>query len=124
MPGIAVVSLPVTDQQRAADFYARYLGFRVVADQQMGDDLRWLQLGHGDERATLTLTTWFDRLTPGTLQGIVLHVDDPDSVRASMVADGHGCSEPEDQPWGRFFTVDDPDGNGLIVARTMAGDRG
>lgn len=118
MPRIAVVSVPVTDQQRAADFYTRYVGLHVVADQQMGDDMRWLQLGHGDDQATLTLTTWFDRLTPGTLQGLVLHVDDPDAVHAALVADGHECSEPEDQPWGRFFSVDDPDGNSLIVART------
>lgn len=121
MPGIVVVSVPVTDQDRAAAFYGRYLGFEVVADQQMGPEMRWLQLGHGPDAATLTLTTWFDRLTPGTLEGLVLHVDDPDAVRAEMAADGHEVSACEDQPWGRFFTATDPDGNGLIIARTRQG---
>lgn len=120
MPGISVVSVPVTDQDRACEFYTRYLGFRVVADQLMGPTMRWLQVAHGDDAATIAFTTWFERLTPGTLEGLVVHVDDVDAVRDAMVADGHECSACEDQPWGRFFSVADPDGNGLIVARTEA----
>src|ERR1700691_1891399 len=99
MPGVIVVSVPVEDQDRAAKYYTEYLGFKVLRDDPMGPTMRWLQLGTGDDRATLTLTTWFERLKPGTLEGLLLHVDDPDALRAQMVADGHECSECSDQPW-------------------------
>ncbi len=121
MPGVAVVSVPVTDQDRAATFYCTYLGFSISADAAMGPTMRWVQLAAGDERTTLTLTTWFERLTPGVVQGLVLDVADPDATRAAMMAGGVEVSELEDQPWGRFFTCEDPDGNGLIVARVVRG---
>jgi uncharacterized glyoxalase superfamily protein PhnB len=76
MPGVSVVSIPVSDQDRAAAFYAEHLGFRVVID-----------------------------------------VEDPDACRATLVAAGTECSDVEDQDWGRCFTCEDPDGNGLVVAR-------
>jgi catechol 2,3-dioxygenase-like lactoylglutathione lyase family enzyme len=121
VPGVVVISVPVTDQDRAAKFYTDYLGFRVLEDQPMGPAMRWLRLANGDDTATLTLTTWFDRLVPGTLQGLVLYTDDPDALRTRMSDDGFECSECEDQPWGRYFMANDPDGNGLVIARTVAG---
>jgi len=57
-------------------------------------------------------------MTAGLLEGLVLDVADADGVRDGLVAAGVECSELENQPWGRFFTCKDPDGNGLIVART------
>lgn len=118
MPGIAVVSVPVTDQDRAIAFYTTHLGFAVVADAPMGPTMRWVQLRAGDEQASITLTTWFDTMTAGTVQGLVLDVADADGTRDGLVSAGVECSELENQPWGRYFNCKDPDGNGLIVART------
>jgi catechol 2,3-dioxygenase-like lactoylglutathione lyase family enzyme len=112
--------VPVTDQDRAAAFYTEYLGFRVIEDQQMGPDMRWVQLGCDGQQATITLTTWFDVMTPGTVQGLLVDVDDADGTRSKMAAAGIECSELDEQPWGRFFTTKDPDGNGVIVARTTS----
>ena len=120
MPGISVVSIPVTDQDRAAAFYARYLGFRVIEDQQMGPGMRWLQLACGELPTTITLTTWIEVMAPGTLSGLMIDVDEVDDVHSEMVADGFDCSALDDEPWGRYFMVKDPDGNQLIVARTTA----
>lgn len=44
MPGVVMVSIPVTDQDKAALFYTEHLGFRVVADSAMGPTMRWVQL--------------------------------------------------------------------------------
>ena len=63
MTGVAVVSVPVTDQDRAAAFYTEHLGFRVIEDAPMGPEMRWVQLAAGDAPTTLTLTTWFDTMT-------------------------------------------------------------
>jgi catechol 2,3-dioxygenase-like lactoylglutathione lyase family enzyme len=120
MPGVAVVSVPVTDQDRAVAFYTGYLGFRVVEDAAMGPTMRWVQLRAGDAPTTITLTTWFETMAAGTVEGLVLDVEDPDGVRAAMQAGGVACSELADEPWGRYFTCKDPDGNGLVVTRTTA----
>jgi catechol 2,3-dioxygenase-like lactoylglutathione lyase family enzyme len=117
MPGVAVVSIPVTDQDAAVAFYTEHLGFRVIADATMSPTMRWVQLAAGDAPTTLTLTTWFDTLTAGTLEGLVIDVADPDACRAGLVAAGIGCSDVGDEPWGRYFTCKDPDGNGLVVAK-------
>jgi catechol 2,3-dioxygenase-like lactoylglutathione lyase family enzyme len=118
MSRVAVVSVPVTDQDRAAAFYSSYLGFDVINDAPMGPTMRWVQLGSGDEPTTLTLTTWLDTMPAGSVSGLVIHVDDADATRAKMVADDIECSELDDQPWGRYFTENDPDGNGLVIAKT------
>ncbi|HEV3328190.1 MAG TPA: VOC family protein [Acidimicrobiales bacterium] len=119
MPGVAVVSVPVTDQDKAAAFYTEHLGFRVIADTPMGPGMRWVQLGAGELPTTLTLTTWFDNMPAGAIEGLVIDVPDPDACRAGLVAAGVECSDVGDAPWGRYFTCRDPDGNGLIVARTV-----
>lgn len=118
MTGVAVVSVPVTDQDRAAAFYTEHLGFRVIEDAPMGPEMRWVQLAAGDAPTTLTLTTWFDTMTPGAVEGLVIDVPDPDACQAGLVASGVECSDVGDETWGRYFTCRDPDGNGLVVART------
>jgi hypothetical protein len=55
----------------------------------------------------------------GAIEGLVIDVPDPDVCRAGLVAAGVECSDVGDAPWGRYFTCRDPDGNGLIVARTV-----
>ena len=44
---IKFVSVPVSDQQRALDFYTQTLGFRVITDQPFDDNQRWIELGIG-----------------------------------------------------------------------------
>jgi catechol 2,3-dioxygenase-like lactoylglutathione lyase family enzyme len=120
MAGVAVVSVPVTDQDKAASFYNEFLGFHTIADVEMGPGMRWLQLGCGDEPTSITLVTWFDRMPAGSVEGLVIEVDDPDACQAKLVASGWECSAVGDEQWGRTFTTRDPDGNGLVVARLTA----
>jgi catechol 2,3-dioxygenase-like lactoylglutathione lyase family enzyme len=118
MPGVTIVSIPVSDQDRAAAYYCEYLGFRVIQDNPMGLTMRWVRLAAGDEPTTITLTTWFDSMPPGSVTGLVIDVADVDAVHARLEADGHACSAMDEQGWGRFFTTSDPDGNGLVVVRS------
>ena len=41
---ISVISIPVSDPDRAKAFYAETLGFDVLADSEFGDGRRWIQL--------------------------------------------------------------------------------
>ena len=57
----------------------------------------------------------------GSLRGLVLETDDVEGDLAAVTARGVEVPEGvQDQPWGRFFTVVDPDGNAVVVQQTRA----
>jgi len=118
---VQLLSVPVTDQDRARDFYVGVLGFDLIRDAEMQPGLRWVQVAPPGAQTSLTLVTWFDSMPAGTLRGLVLETDDLEgdlsayTARGAVVADGI-----QDQPWGRYFTLADPDGNGLVVQQTRA----
>ncbi|HEV8580516.1 MAG TPA: VOC family protein [Thermoanaerobaculia bacterium] len=51
------VGVPVSDQQRALEFYTSKLGFRVITDQPFDNDQRWIELGVGRSGAGIALFT-------------------------------------------------------------------
>jgi predicted enzyme related to lactoylglutathione lyase len=55
----------------------------------------------------------------GSTKGTVLETDDLDGDVARLRAGGVRIGEIESQPWGRFVTFDDPDGNGIVLQATM-----
>lgn len=68
---IAIVSVPVADQQVAKAFYTETLGLTVVRDTAEGEQ-RWVELAPPGAATTMTLATWFPQMSPGNLQGLVL----------------------------------------------------
>jgi catechol 2,3-dioxygenase-like lactoylglutathione lyase family enzyme len=69
-----VISIPVSDQQKAMAFYA-LLGFELLADNKMENNLRWLLMGFKGSLTTITLVTWFKLMPPASLQGLVISTD-------------------------------------------------
>jgi predicted enzyme related to lactoylglutathione lyase len=119
---IAVVSVPVSDQTKARDFYRDVLGLTLLRDEAMGPEMRWIQLQPRDGGATIALVTWFETLRPGGQQGLLLGVPDIDAEHARLAAAGVEVTPIDEQPWGRFTMLKDPDGNGLILAQLTAPD--
>ena len=112
---IRFVSIPVSDQDRAKEFYGETLGFTVTADNPAGTR-RWIDLEAPGGGCGITLVTWFPSMRPGSLKGLVLEVDDIDAAYERWSAQGVAfTSPPTDQQWGRFASFDDPDGNGWIL---------
>ena len=68
---LAIVSVPVTDQQVATNFYTEMLGFTVVRDTVEGEQW-WVEVGPSDTAPTVTLVTWFPQMPAGSLQGLEL----------------------------------------------------
>jgi catechol 2,3-dioxygenase-like lactoylglutathione lyase family enzyme len=120
---LSVVSVPVTDQDRAKSFYAEKLGFRAEIDSSFGEDMRWVMLRPPGSWPAITLVTWFDTMPAGSLKGSVLSCDDLDKTLADLAARGVGFNEDEVQeaPWGRWKTFDDPDGNGWVLQQDNPG---
>lgn len=114
---ISVVSVPVSDPDRAKEFYLEKLGFELVMDNEFGPGLRWVMLRPPEAETAVTLVTWFDTMPPGSLNGSVLSVPDIEAAAAELRA--NGVLEPDDviesAPWGRWVTLEDPDGNGWVV---------
>jgi catechol 2,3-dioxygenase-like lactoylglutathione lyase family enzyme len=112
---ISVISIPVSDQKAAKAFYTGVMGFRVLVEAPMGPDQSWVQLGIGDSGTSITLVTWFDSMPAGSLRGIVLETADIEATRAELAARSVFPSEIKAEPWGRYFTLSDPDGNGWVI---------
>lgn len=116
---IQLFSLPVTDQDRARDFYTGTLGFELVADTTMGPDQRWVQVRPPGGATSITLVTWFPTMPPGAAKGTVLETSDLDGDVAALRSRGVVIdADIQEAPWGRFVTFDDPDGNGLVLQAT------
>lgn len=116
---IQLLSVPVTDQDRAKSFYVDRLGFDLVNDNKVGPAQRWVQVAPKGASTSITLVTWFDTMPAGSLKGLVLETDDLDGDVAALTGRGVSIKGGIQQaPWGRYVTFDDPDGNGIVLQAT------
>lgn len=113
---VRVVSVPVSDQERARRFYVETLGFELVRDDDSVPGLRWIEVAPPGAGTALTLVDWFESMPPGSLQGLVLVCEDLEGTYDRLIADGVDVDrELEDQPWGKEAVIRDPDGNRLVL---------
>jgi catechol 2,3-dioxygenase-like lactoylglutathione lyase family enzyme len=112
---VQLCSIPVSDQDRARDFYVDTLGFELLADTEMGPGMRWVQVRPPGATTSVTLVTWFPTMPAGCLKGTVLETDALESDLEALRDKGLAIGEIEAAPWGRFVTFDDPDGNGIVL---------
>jgi len=96
------------------------LGFDLIREEPMGPEMMWIQLAPKGQSVTIALVTWFDAMKPGGAQGLMFNSDDLDGDHAALTAKGVEMSAIGSQPWGRFATFTDPDGNGLILRQAHA----
>ena len=110
-----ILSVPVSDQERAKKFYRDIVGFELLREDPMGPSQKWIQLAPKGCSTTIALVTWFDAMRPGGLQGVMLNVTDIDRDHGDLSKRGLVLSEIKQEPWGRYSTFTDPDGNGWIL---------
>ena len=112
---LELVTVPVSDVDRAKAFYVEQVGFRVEQDVQVDDDHRFVELMPPGSRCSIALQTGYVDSVPGSLGGVQLNVDDVDEVHAFLQRQGVDVSDVSDYPWGRFCFFSDPDGNDWSV---------
>jgi catechol 2,3-dioxygenase-like lactoylglutathione lyase family enzyme len=116
MQRMAVVSVPVSDQERAKEFYVEKVGFRLLADARFGAEQRWVQVGPAEGEPSLTLVTWFEEMPAGSLRGLVFDCERLDDDYRAMTDRGVVFTgEPRQQVGGTFATFVDPDGNQISL---------
>src|ERR1700682_1747339 len=136
-----VVVIPVSDADRAKEFYGR-LGWRLDADYDNGDDFRVIQFTPPGSGCSIIFGKNVTAAAPGSAQGLYLIVSDIAAARDELVAHGVDATEAfhdaggvyagTDQPYlfGRlrvsgpdpghrsyrsFVSFSDPDGNGWLL---------
>lgn len=115
-----LVTVPVSDQDRARAFHVDPPGFEVVAGRQTGH-IRWLQAAPEGAQTTLALATAGKCLTPGSAQGIILEATDVDVGLAELARAAVSAEGPPGLPPGRQATLTDPDGNSFGARRAGSG---
>jgi len=124
---LEVVTLPVSDVDRAKAFY-QSLGWRLDADIVVGDDFRVVQLTPPHSACSIAFGKGVTTGPPGSIQRLLLAVDDINVAREDVSTCGVEVSEvfhlaggrvPGPDPQGRSYqtyaSFSDPDGNGWLL---------
>ncbi len=121
---LELVGVPVTDVDRAKEFYVEKVGFNLDHDHTVSDDIRFVQLTPPGSACSIAIGKGLTEVTPGGLDNLQMVVADADAIRAELVGRGVDASEVDDQPWGRFVYFSDPDGNRWSLQELPAWSRG
>jgi catechol 2,3-dioxygenase-like lactoylglutathione lyase family enzyme len=135
---LEVVVIPVSDVDRAKEFYAR-LGWRLDADFRFDNGFRAVQFTPPGSGCSVQFGTNITTAVPGSARGLYLIVSGIEAAREELVARGVGVSEvfhpgtpgaqfqpdgtkgrvsgtaPDHASYGSFATFSDPDGNGWLL---------
>jgi catechol 2,3-dioxygenase-like lactoylglutathione lyase family enzyme len=111
---LELVAVPVTDVDRAKDFYVR-AGFNADHDHAVSEDIRFVQLTPPGSACSIALGKGVTDAEPGSVRGLQLVVASADEARAELSGRGIEVSDVQDFPWGRFVFFSDPDGNAWSV---------
>lgn len=112
---LELVAVPVTDVDRARDFYVEGVGFVLDHDHTLSEDLRFVQLTPPGSACSIAIGTGVTEAAPGSVKGLQLVVDDIEAARRELVERGVEPSPIQRFPWGDFVFFADPDGNGWAV---------
>lgn len=107
---LELVAIPVADIDRAKAWYEK-VGFNADHDQTVSEDLRFVQLTPPGSACSICIGKGLTQQKPGSIDMILMVVDDADAAREELLAKGIEASEVDPQPWGRFVYITDPDGN-------------
>ena len=135
-----IVVIPVSDVDRAKEFYGR-LGWRLDADYDNGNDFRVIQFTPPGSGCSVIFGRNVTGAAPGSAQGLYLIVDDIETARKELLRRGIEISEvfhdaggmysgpdepylfgrrrvsgrdPEHRSYRSFASFKDPDGNGWL----------
>ncbi len=133
---LEVVVVPVSDVDKAKDFY-QGLGWRLDADFAAGEDFRVVQLTPPGSPCSVIFGAGVSSAAPGSAEGLHLVVTDVDAARAELAGRGAEVSEvfhdaggvfhhagtagrapgpdPQRRSYASFVSFSDPDGNGWLV---------
>jgi catechol 2,3-dioxygenase-like lactoylglutathione lyase family enzyme len=130
---LEVITIPVSDVDRAKAFYAS-LGWRLDADIARGDAFRVVQFTPPHSECSIAIGKGLggvfgtDEMAPGSQQRLELVVSDIEAARADLIGRGvevgevfhidggrAGGLDPGRASYGSYATFRDPDGNSWLL---------
>ncbi|MET0835207.1 MAG: VOC family protein [Thermoleophilaceae bacterium] len=122
---LEVVTVPVSDVDRAKAFYTERMGFNTDHDTWIGDDTRVVQLTPPGSACSIVIGTGLVDTEPGSVKGLQLVVTDMEAARAEYAERGLDVGETQvlgapGRPGFKFVFFNDPDGNGWAVQELPA----
>jgi catechol 2,3-dioxygenase-like lactoylglutathione lyase family enzyme len=133
---LEVTALPVADVDRAKAFY-QGLGWRLDADVTVEEGYRVVQFTPPGSPASIIFGQGTTTMAPGSVQDLMLIVDDLDAARDELIRRGANVSEvwhdetgifhhagtgarvsgrdPKNRSYGSWASFSDPDGNGWLL---------
>ncbi|HBY94278.1 MAG: VOC family protein [Ardenticatenaceae bacterium] len=114
------VTVYVSDQDKALDFYVNKLGFEKLSDSRFGPEYRWIEVAPPGAETVVILAKgygdWSEERV-GQFAGIVFEADDIQATYETLRDRGvHFTEPPERQPWGMMQAIfGDQDGNTFVL---------
>jgi catechol 2,3-dioxygenase-like lactoylglutathione lyase family enzyme len=123
---LEVVVVPVSDVDRAKQFYSEQCGFNVDVDDVMGTNFRIVQLTPPGSACSISIGRGLGAGEPGSLKGLQIVVSDVEAARAELVGrgvevtpvrhiDNGEWKDGKGGPWNSFIFFNDPDGNSWTI---------
>ena len=116
---LGVVCVPISDQERALEFYVETLGFEKRTDVPMGDAYRWVEVAPAGADTTIAVVPPPPGKPAGNVEtGIGLNTDDIDALHAELKDRGVDVDAEISRmgdPVPPLFWLRDPEGNVLMV---------
>jgi catechol 2,3-dioxygenase-like lactoylglutathione lyase family enzyme len=126
---LELVVVPVSDVDRAKDFYIEQAGFTLDVDHRAGDAFRVVQLTPPGSACSIAFGVGVTQAAPGSVQGLHLIVSNIEAARVELAERHMDVSEvfhfeagqrasgpdPARADYGSFLSFEDPDGNGWLV---------
>ena len=108
---IELIFVPVTDVDRAIEFYVEKVGFNLDIQARVDENIRFVQVTPGSSACSIAFGEGITEMTPGTQNSIQAVVPDAEAARKELVKAGVDASPVQKLAWGSFTSFADPDGN-------------
>jgi catechol 2,3-dioxygenase-like lactoylglutathione lyase family enzyme len=117
---LELVSVPVSDVDRAKEFYTEKVGFNPDHDHQVTEELRFVQLTPPGSACSIAIGSGMPQGEPGSVRGLQIVVPDVAAARDELIGRGVEVSDLQEFPWGTFAFFSDPDGNSWALQQMPA----
>lgn len=119
---IGTIGVPVTDQDRALEFYLGKLGFETRMDAPYGEGERWVEVAPPGAATSIALVRAGAGDRTGTETGVRFTTEDAEAAHAALLARGVDA-DAEIMPFPvPMFFFRDPDRNSLLIVERPPAD--
>lgn len=108
---VELIFVPVTDVDRAIEFYVDKVGFTLDIQARVDENIRFVQVTPPSSACSIAFGEGITDMTPGTQNSIQAVVPDAEAARKELVERGVDATPVQKLAWGSFASFTDPDGN-------------